>query len=151
MSATNAPNPTKSIDTPHDTPHDTPPSPPTMWRAIRAYLSQRESAKYNDIEQYVYTHCKHVDRKAFDNKMTRLKRAGDIKSVRWGVYAITQQGRRDLDGPDHEGLHDNAPQAPPSSTEQASTAKIGIKITDDQGNEQTVYINLKIRVSVEVV
>ena len=175
MSAQSAPIPTNKEK------EDEKPLPPTLWRIIRAYLNVRESAKYNDIQQYadqvLKANGKRLDLKSFNNKMTRLKRAGDIKSVRHGIYAITQQGRKDMDGPDGEGLYDKTPQTPPEPSAVPSMAKgaglfpsqaaseafakelaktnptqhLRVQVQTPDSTSQDVYINLKIRVSVEVV
>lgn len=84
---------------------------PTLWRIIRAYLNVREMAKAQYIFEYVKMHKPLTTRQDFDEKLRLMLKRNDIKRVKYGVYAITQQGKKDLIGPDGANIAQDEPQA----------------------------------------
>jgi hypothetical protein len=147
---------------------------PTLWRIIRAYLNVRESAKAQHIFEYVKLHKPLAPRADFDEKLRLMLKHSDIKRVSHGVYAITQQGKKDLAGPDGADITQDEPQAALETsvtpTRVISSTPHGEDIKTDPAfvrpyykkdpditpvhvnvNGQDVIINLKIRVSVEIV
>ena len=75
--------------------HDAPQTPPSIWRLIRAYLKVRETGTVSDIHHWIAKHRPAYPKSRLYAKLEMLTKRNLIKSLKWGCYSITQNGRED--------------------------------------------------------